>query len=674
MTKAWLGAVCALGLASAAVQAQTDAAPAAAPPPKGQVLIQSHGEPPSEEAPDARRPKLPAQPSGPELTDRERAAITFTAYDLDARLTPASQRLVMRAQVTVRNDGGEALERVALQVSSTLTWDSAALVTAGGSTKLELAQHLLDTDIDHTGKASEAILTLPKPLLPGKEAVLDAFYSGTITLSAERLERLGATRAQALDTDWDAIGLAGAGVSTALRGMGDVLWYPVASRQLFLGEGAQLFDAIGRTKEREAGAVMHLRLSVEYVGEAPAAAYFCGRRQALKALSDDAEAPVASGSGVARAEFAAEPLGFRMPSLFVVESPETLTAPLPALAAGSSTSSSSAAPASEATVDSGEAGPPMLAVEGGEGSAVTALADAAERVAPLEEAWLGTPPLSALTVLDHAGQAFEDGPLLVAPVKALGEPGASGALAHSLTHAWVQTGRPWMDEGLAQFFTLLWTEREKGRDAALAALADMMQPVGIAEPAVDADLKKAAPAGEPLVSADSELFFRRKAAAVWWMLRGICGDEALQQALRTWRLREPAKLSGEDDALVFEGLLEKTSGKDLHWFFSDWVLRDRGLPDLSIVDVTPRMLPAGQGHATGWLVSVTVRNDGAAGAEIPVVVRGKAFSATQRLRVPGFGSATARVLLEAEPTEVVVNDGSTPEVRVSRHERRIGEQ
>jgi len=666
-------ALCALlscGFASAqtaapAAPAQQDAAepqqagPEQVTPPKGEVLFQSHGEPPLPGSSPAS--VVSATPVGPELTDQERSASVFTAYDLDARIMPATSHLAMRARLTVRNDGAEPLGRIALQISSTLTWESATLLSVAGSKRLELAQHLLDTDADHTGKANEAVVSLPEPLAPGKSVQLDTFYSGTIASSAGRLERIGATHDQALTTDWDEIGVDKDGEeTTALRGFGDVLWYPVASRQLFLGEGAQLFDAVGATKLRESTAAIRLRLTVVYQGDPPVAAYFCGRRLPLIAISDDNNVPIASGAGVATADFAAEPLGFRVPSLFLVPRQESLISPSDA-AGGSS----------------------LLAVETGDDGSLPALATAAQNVAPLLQEWLGAQPLTALTILDHSGQPFEDGPLLVAPAAALAVSSASPALIHSLTHAWVQTGRPWMDEGLAQFFALLWTEREHGREAAMAQLAELIQPLSIAEPEIEPAKAGEQPAargelvgqatGQPLIAATSELYYRRKAAAVWWMLRGIVGDEALQDALQTWRARELAKLTAEQDALVFEALLERSGPKnaqnpiDLHWFFDAWVLHDRGLPDLSIVDVTPRELPAGKGHNTGWLVAVTVRNDGAASAEVPVTIRSDTFSTTSRLRVAGFASATARVIVEAQPSEVLVNDGSTPEVRTSLH-------
>jgi hypothetical protein len=613
--------------------------------PKGTVIFERHTDaegtstPASTPAPAAITPETELK--GTALTDEERSAITIIAYDLDARLTPASAQMSMRAHLTLRNDSANPLGRVALQISSTLVWQSATLLNAG-HTRLPLEQHLLDTDTDHTGKSNELLLTLPQPLAPGKSLDLDLFYSGTIIASGERLERIGATHEQALAADWDAI----TPTSTFLRGYGNVLWYPVASPQLFLGDAAKLFQAIGKSRLREQNATVHLRVALEYAGEAPAAVYFCGRRATLKTVSDNSDAPVVSNSGIASADFPAETIGFRPLSLFIVESPESLIAPL-----------------SSATGD--KAAENLLAVETTDEAALPRFADAAKDVAPLLQTWLGPHPLSSLTVVDHDGQPFEDGPLLVAPVNVLSSSTSAPALTHSLTHAWVQTDQPWMDEGLAQFMSLLYTEQEQGRDAATSDLREMLRPVILAEPTPEA--LSAGDAGQPLINASDELYYRRKAAAVWWILRTLTSDESLQAALTTLRLQPVSHDSAHDQAVGFEHLLERTSHKDLAWFFNDWILNDRGFPDLSIVDVVPRQLPAGKGHDSGWVVAVTVRNDGAAAAQVPVVIRAGDFSVTRQMRIPGLGNATERFIVEERPTQVLVNDGSMPEIRNSQH-------
>lgn len=658
---------------------------------KGQILIQSHGEPPPQagtpEQPSEETPEKAAPDDAKvDVSDTEREAVRITSYDLDLRLNLARSGLAMRAKISVQNEGKTPLLQIPLQISSSLRWQSATLLGANRQVSLPLAQHRVDTDTDHSGAATEAVLTLPKPLAPGASLSLDLFLAGRLAADGGRLARLGASSSQQIAADWDAI----SPTWTGLRGFGDVLWYPVASPQYFLSDGNTLFTAVGRMRQLEEDAPVRLRLSAEYIGEPPVAAYFCGRRAALKAVPDDPAAPIATGSGVATAEFAAEPLAFRIPSLFVIRESEVLlgggapnaeSAPEPPAAEGTSSSNPEAAgslPAAPPT----QAGPrppaggdqpatqgPVLALVSTDGGTAPGLGAAADRAAGLLVAWLGPRPLSVVTVLDHPGQPFQDGPLLVAPAATLETSPEMPALVYSLSHGWVQTGQPWMDEGLAQFFALLWVERENGRGAAASQLADLMQPVSLAEP----EFSSAADAtpGEPIVSSANDLFYRRKAAAVWWMLRDLTGEKPLRAALSAWRVQPVSSKSSREQAEAFEHLLERQAGKDLSWFFADWVLRDRGLPDLTVTDVETSQTPAGPGHTTGFLVAVTVKNEGAAVADVPVIVRSGRFSTTQRMRVPGFGQTTQRVLVETAPTEVQVNDGGVPELRSSSHTRQL---
>jgi len=616
------------------------------------------------------------------VTDAERSALTFTAYDLDAHLTPASAGISVRAGLTVRNDGAAPLSRLVLQISSSMHWDAFSSVTLATSTaptsssRLDFKAHRVATDADHTGWMQEAVIPLPQPLAPGASMALTALYSGAIPQSAERLERIGAPANQALDADWDAIAgsdplVPGGGV--ALRGFGDVLWYPVSAVPVFLGDGAKLFQAVGRTKLRESAATARLRLAIEYTGDPPNAAFFCGRREHLTALSDNPDVPVAEAPGIATAVFDAQPLGFRTPSLFVTDHPSTPV------------------DASPNQTDVGE-----IAAVTDHYDALPAYSAATALVEPLLADWFGARPLGTLNLLDHPGQPFEDDTLLVRPLRIEDPNQLAPSLAHSLTHAWIHSQYAWIDEGLAQFAGLLWTERTKGRAAALDQLQDDARTLALAEPAAsDPDAAASggngsssssssnpsspqdANAGESLVEASSDIYYRTKAAAVWWMLRGITGDDVLKQALQAYRL-DP-KLDRDPEG--FEQTLEKISHKDLRWFFDDWVYRDRGLPDLTIVNVTPRELDARNGQPAGWLISVEVRNDGDAEAEVPFTVRSApgqgagavAASATetQRLRIPGHSSLSRRIVFSGLPDSVEVNDGSVPETRASIHTRQL---
>ena len=610
---------------------------------------------------DAQKPE--ATPDSLAVTDAERSALTFTAYDLDVHLTPARAAISARAGLIVRNDSAVSLNRLTLQITSTLHWDSISTPTATATTPLPFATHAVETDADHTGAMQEAVITLPQPLAPGASLTLSALYSGAIPPSAERLERIGAPADQAAAADWDAIaapdpdGLAG---GTAIRGFGNVLWYPVSAPPVFLGDGARLFQAVGNARLRQSAATVRLRLAVEYIGDPPNAAFFCGRRELLIATSDNPNLPAAESPGVATALFAPRPLGFRTPSLFVTSS---------------------------AASDTGTAAnPDLIAAVTGRYDALPAYAAAATLVEPLLTDWFGAQPLNNLTILDHPGQPFEDDALLVRPMRAVEPATLAPALVHSLTHVWIRSSKPWIDEGLAQFAALLWTERSAGRKAALAQLQDAALPLALAEPEVPASdsssssktasvppdstgppTPSVSPAGASLAEATGDVFYRTKAAAVWWMLRAIIGDDPLKQALQAYRI--DARLDHDPEGM--ERTLEKFSHKDLHWFFNDWVYRDRGLPDLSIESVTPSQLVGRAGLPAGWLVAVVVRNDGYAEAEVPVTVRSGATTQTQRLRIPGRASVSTRIVFPGTPEQVEVNDGGVPETQTSVHTRQL---
>ncbi|MDR3745636.1 MAG: hypothetical protein P4K80_05840 [Acidobacteriaceae bacterium] len=637
------------GLSAATSPAQTTAPDQPAPSP-GKVLFSRSLDTDAE----AKKPDTPAQDTALVVVDAERNALTYTAYDLDVHLTPATAGISVRAGLSVRNDSATPLRRLVLQISSSLHWDALTTRSSSTSVPMPFAVHTIDTDADHTGKMSELVAMLAQPLAPGASMTLTALYSGAISPSGERLQRIGAPDDQALLADWDSI----APTLTALRGFGDVLWYPVSAAPAFLGDGAKLFQSVGNTRLRQSAASVRLRLAVEYVGDPPDAAFFCGQRQPLVAISDDADLPAAASPGVATAVFDAQPLGFRSPSLFVTDRPASKTG----------------------TPDN----PDLIAAVTSRYDALPMYSAAAALVEPLLTDWLGANPLTNLAVIDHEGQPFEDDSLLVRPMRAVEPTTLAPSLAHSLTHVWIHSSHPWIDEGLAQFLALLWTERSNGRAAALAELQDSARTLALAEPdlsaaeaaseatasstsAVDDPAKTINPAGESLAASTGDVFYRTKAAAVWWMLRSIVGDDALKQALQAYRM--DAKLDSDPTGL--EHALEKSSHKDLRWFFNDWVYRDRGLPDLSIVSVTPSQLSSRAGLPAGWLVAVDVRNDGYAAAEVPVTVRSNKASETQRLRIPGRSSSSVRIVFADKPQQVEVNDGGVPETQTSIHTRQI---
>ena len=278
--------------------------------------------------------------------------------------------------------------------------------------------------------------------------------------------------------------------------------------------------------------------------------------------------------------------------------------------------------------------------------------------------WLGDAPLRTMNIVDHSGQPFEDRALLVASMAGVDRDGVNEVLAHSLSHAWFGASQVWLDEGVAQFMGWLWMERTQGRALTVQQIRQQATALALVEPAgkdaVGPDAK-----GQSLLEARDEVYYRTKAASVLWMLRSVVGDAPLKAALQVYR-----KSAKGEDGKEFQRVLETASHKSLGWFFDDWVYRDKGLPDLFVVSVTPRELQAKDGRG-GFLVAVEVRNDGDAVAEVPVTVRSGSLTATERLRIPGRASASTRILFEGNPEEVQVNDGSVPEVGNSVHVRQV---
>ena len=579
----------------------------------------------------------PAAPAAlakePIATDDERSAVTFTAYDLDVHLHPADAHIAVRALVTVRNDGKLPLAHIPLEISSQLNWER--IRTGGRDVRFEVAT--LNSDEDHTGQLHEAAVPLSTPLAPGATLTLDVTYSGAIAASAQRLVAIGTPDDAALHSDWDAIGVD----FTGLRGFGNVVWYPVSAVPVILGDGNRLFDEMGRQKLRGFGAAFRLRLTDEFpaaVGEAPTVAVINGHSVALTVTSGGGS-DVAS---VATASLDDARLGFQAPSLFIA-----IRKPV-------------------------QATDTTLWTLADDEQAVPDWSAAAQKAAPFLEGWLGAHPRSQLTVLDlpdPEDAPYETGTLLAAPIREGTAAELDGAMVHGLTHAWLQneTNAPpaWIDEGLATFMGTLWLEKISGRTKALESLETNRQALALAEPASPGES-----AGQPLAQATSPIYYRTKAAYVFWMLRDLAGDSALAAAFRDYDATQDAsaKPGATPSSGKLEKLIEQHAQRDLSWFFADWVDADKGLPDLAIESVFPSSAQAGN-----MLVAVNLSNSGYASAEVPVTVQTDTTSVTQRILVPARGNADRRILVQGTPTEVQANDGAVPEIEASVHIKHLAD-
>ena len=539
----------------------------------------------------------------------DREAFTVTKYDLEIRLEPEQQRLGARGKITLRNDSAQPQKVVALQISSSLDWRA----IRAADKPLQFVSQPFTSDIDHTGALSEAIVTLPAEIKPKDSVELEVGYEGVIPLDATRLARVGVPDAIARHTSWDHIGAS----FTAVRGAGYVAWYPITSESADFSEGNSLFEVTDRLKAREAGSEFHVSVQSAQKSDEKPPTILCG----------------AEGSG--STEF-----GRNQASLADC-SWKTLGAITPILVIANYRIQSK---------------PPLnlFSLPDHESGAAT-YADALDPATAFVTEWFGKPtaPIAIADLADPHAASFESGTLLMVSMEGEDTKQAGINLVHELVHSAFASPRPWVYEGLAHFAEAAYREQQGGRSAALDLLASHR--------AAFLDAEKQAPGapvkdiGPPLATTFDEIYYRSKAAYVWWMLRDMIGPDALKAAVAKYRAVD------DRDPKYMEGLIEAAAKRDLSWFFEDWVYHDRGLPDVRVLAVHPWEDDKPGGGKRTQMVTVTLENSGNAGAEVPFTVRCAGSEVSRRLEVRAKSTATIRVELAEAPIDVVVNDGSVPE-------------
>jgi len=551
----------------------------------------------------------------------DREAFTITKYDLAITLEPEQQRLGARGKITLRNDSAQPQKIAALQISSSLNWRS---IRVDGKPVQYVSQPYM-SDIDHTGVLSEAIVTLPIEIKPKDSVELEIGYEGVIPLDTTRLTRIGVPEEIAKHSSWDQISPS----FTAVRGAGYVAWYPITTESADFSEGNSLFEVVDRWKQREVGSQFEALLSLP---------------------GEDAEGPptvLCGASGGGSAEYGRpwsaftpcdlKRLGTVTPTFVVAKYIALSKSPLsvfsfPGHEAGAATYSSALEPA-------------MKFVTG----------------------WFGQPtvPIAIADFADPNSAPFESGTLLMASLAAEDSKLAGINLVHELVHSALPSPRPWVYEGLAHFAEAMYRQEQGGRQAALDLLGLHRAAFLDSEKEISAAQKSA---GQPLATTFDETYYRSKAAYVWWMLRDMVGDDALKQAISKYR--------AEDDRnpKYVQQLIEAAAKRDLGWFFDDWVYQDRGLPDFRVQSVHPWKTENGV-----QMITVTLENLGSAGAEVPFTALFEGGEITKRIEVRAKSTATTRMELpgkasETKVSEIVVNDGSVPEIDLTNNVFKIDAQ
>lgn len=546
----------------------------------------------------------------------DREAFTFTNYNLEARVEPEQQRLGVRGRITLRNDSAVAQKNLVLQVSSTLAWKSIQI----GGKAVHFETHELTSDIDHTGALSEAVVTLPHEVLPKGTIELDIGYEGVIRLDTTRLTRIGVPEDKAKHSDWDQIGRP----FTAVRGIGYVAWYPVATEAAILADGNSVPEAVGRWRQREAQESLILKLSYSRESAEPPPTLLCSGEVTNQNIEEMSRAQLLSG----QCSFSS--LGLAAPT-FVIAGYQELT-PKDLL---------------------------TIYYLPHQQEAAEAYGEIAAQIDPLFPVGRSSGNLQILDLPDPDAASFVTEGMLLTPLNSPMTNQAELSIVYAKARQLVSSPRAWIQEGLAHYAQVAFVEEHKGLQAVLDYLNGHMAALVDAEKAA-----KAASTPETthsLINAPDDLYLQAKAMCVWWMLKDMLGNLPNDALLRY-------HANQDTDPTYMPRLIAGSTKRDLQWFFEDWVYHDRGLPDFRVASVFSS--PLENGH---FLVTITVENLGRAGAEVPVALRIEGGEVRQRVEVRGQAKASLRIEASSKPLEIVINDGSVPESDTSNNTYKISQ-
>jgi aminopeptidase N len=203
---------------------------------------------------------------------------------------------------------------------------------------------------------------------------------------------------------------------------------------------------------------------------------------------------------------------------------------------------------------------------------------------------IGTPyayPKYATTCLPEFGGGMEHTSattmtdnILIDPIEYL-ERDSDSIVAHELAHQWfgdLLTCRDWsnlwLNEGFASYFDPLYTEHEKGDDAFRLAMASDLSSY------LASDRQYRRPIVEARYNDPWQMFdgvTYAKGACVLHALRGLVGDDAWWRGIKLYVATNKDKNVETAD---FRKAMETASGRDLGWFFDQWVFHG-GHPELS---------------------------------------------------------------------------------------------
>ena len=243
--------------------------------------------------------------------------------------------------------------------------------------------------------------------------------------------------------------------------------------------------------------------------------------------------------------------------------------------------------------------------------------------------------------------------------KSILEKPGTNLIAHEIAHQWFGNAVTeadwddvWLSEGFATYFTLLFTEHSRGRDAFVHDLKQSRQQIFT--------LEKASPEAAVLHKnlSDMKMVLNRiiyqKGAWTLHMLRRAMGDDAFWAGIRTYYQRYRNANATTAD---FRKVMEEASGLQLEAFFEQWLARAGS--------------PVVEGSWTYDAGAGKVR------VEVSQTQAGPAYRLPLELEIDGKVESieltskrqTFEFLVEQEPPAIVLDPETWALIRVGKFER-----
>jgi hypothetical protein len=195
----------------------------------------------------------------------------------------------------------------------------------------------------------------------------------------------------------------------------------------------------------------------------------------------------------------------------------------------------------------------------------------------------GLPPYANLTLVeteDGAPNGYAAPGLVFLAPRAIGKQVNSKLLANQVSRQWFEEltspasrNHLWLENGLAAYGELLWTEHDKSPAAMEQQLHDVMVEsltIDTVPGIQSARLEDYSPELWALTGS--------KGASVMSMLRYVIGDEKFFKALKTYAQQYAWKSANTED---FRKVVETVSGQDLGYFFIQWI-ESSGAPEFKL--------------------------------------------------------------------------------------------